>query len=169
MPPLTERQPALLMADVYPLRPGAGLRHRARAWPSARVVADLVILSYGGHLALLGALIRPSAVMTGAKGEIVRGPDAMIGGFVAALFVLLCILIVNIDLRALQTFARTLRRMLACFAGALAIFVLAWSTRTSWTEAKARSSSGSRSAASRSPCSTPWSRAGCGARARSGS
>ena len=136
MPPLTERQPALLMADVYPLRPGAGLRHRARAWPSARVVADLVILSYGGLLALLGALIRPSAVMTGAKGEIVRGPDAMIGGFVAALFVLLCILIVNIDAR-LQTFARTLRRMLACFAGALAIFVLlAWSTRTSWTEAK---------------------------------
>ena len=88
-------------------------------------------------MALLGALIRPSAVMTGAKGEIVRGPDAMIGGFVAALFVLLCILIVNIDLRALQTFARTLRRMLACFAGALAIFILlAWSTRTSWTEAK---------------------------------
>ena len=108
--------------------------------------------------------------MTGAKGEIVRGPDAMIGGFVAALFVLLCILIVNIDLRALQTFARTLRRMLACFAGALAIFVLlAWSTRTSWTEAKGPLVLWFALGCLALTLPTPWSRAGCGARARSGS
>jgi Undecaprenyl-phosphate glucose phosphotransferase len=125
------------MADVYPLRPGAGSRRRARAWPSARVVADLVILAYGGALALLGALIRPSAVRIGAEGEIDRGPDAMIGGFVAAVFVLLCILLANINLRALQSFGRSLRSMLACFAGALVIFLLlAWSSRTPWTAAK---------------------------------
>jgi hypothetical protein len=122
--PLIERKSALFIDDVYPLRPSAGLRRRARAWPSARVVTDLVVVAYGGALGLLGALVHPSLIRVDAEGEIEAGPDLMIGGFVAAAFVLLCILISNIDLRALQAFGRSLRKLLACFAGALAIFVL---------------------------------------------
>jgi hypothetical protein len=133
--PLVERKSALLMADVYPLRFGAGLRRRARARPSARVVTDLVIVAYGGALGLLGALLHPSVMEVDAEGELEGGPDLMIGGFVAAVFVLLCILISNIDLRALQVFGRSLRKLLACFAGALVIFVLlAWSRRSAWTD-----------------------------------
>jgi Undecaprenyl-phosphate glucose phosphotransferase len=72
-----------------------------------------------------------------AEGELEAGPDFMIGSFVAALFVLLCILISNIDLRALQAFGRSLRKLLACFAGALVILVLlAWSRSTAWSEAQ---------------------------------
>jgi CoA-binding domain len=135
--PLIERKSALLMADVYPLRPSAALRRRARARPSARVITDLVIVAYGGLLGLLGALVHPSFMKVDAEGEIEAGPDLMIGGFVAAVFVLLCIVIANIDLRALQAFGRSLRKLLASFAGALVIFVLlAWSSRTSWSEAQ---------------------------------
>jgi Undecaprenyl-phosphate glucose phosphotransferase len=135
--PLTERKSALLMQDLYPLRSTAGYERRARAWLTARVVTDLVIAAYGAALALLGALVHPSAVEIGADGEIDRGPDPMIGGFVAAVFVLLAILIANISLRDLQTFGRPLRKILACFAGALLIFVLiAWSTKASWSAAK---------------------------------
>jgi Undecaprenyl-phosphate glucose phosphotransferase len=134
--PLTERKSAMLMEELYPLRSTAGLPRRARVWPSARVVSDLVIVAYGGALALLGALVHPSIIETGAEGEIDRAPDPMIGGFVAAVFVLLCILIANVDLRALRTFGPSLRKILACFAGALAIFVLlAWSTRVPGSEA----------------------------------
>jgi CoA-binding domain len=134
--PLTEAKSATLMADLYPLRSTAGLPRRVRAWPSARVVSDLVIVAYGGALALLGALVHPSIIETGAEGEFDRGPDPMIGGFVAAVFVLLCILIANVDLRALRTFGTSLRKILACFAGALAIFVLlAWSTKVPGSEA----------------------------------
>jgi Undecaprenyl-phosphate glucose phosphotransferase len=135
--PLIERKSALLMADVYPLQTGAGLRRRPRVRPSARVVTDLVIVAYAGALGLLGALLHPSVMNVEADGEIERGPDLMIGGFVAAVFVLLCILIANIDLRALQAFGRSLRQLLASFAGALVIFVLlAWSRRTAWIEAQ---------------------------------
>jgi FlaA1/EpsC-like NDP-sugar epimerase len=135
--PLIERKSALLMADVYPVQTSAGVRRRPRVRPSARVVTDLVIVAYGGALGLLGALLHPSVMKVDAESEIEAGPDLMIGGFVAALFVLLCILISNIDLRALQAFGCSLRKLLASFAGALAIFVLlAWSSRTSWSEAQ---------------------------------
>jgi Undecaprenyl-phosphate glucose phosphotransferase len=135
--PLIERKSALLMADVYPLQTSAGLRRRPRARPSARVVTDLVIVAYGGALGLLGALLPPSFMKVNAEGELEAGPDFMIGGFVAALFVLLCVLISNVDLRALQAFGRSLRKLLACFAGALVIFVLlAWSRSTAWSEAE---------------------------------
>jgi Undecaprenyl-phosphate glucose phosphotransferase len=135
--PLAEYKSAMLMEGLYPLRSGAGLHRRARAWPPARVVTDLVIVAYGGVVALLGALVHPSVVEAGADGAIEARPDPMIGGFVAALFVLLCILIANIDLRTLQTIGRSLRKLLACFAGALAIFaLLAWSSRTSSSGAK---------------------------------
>jgi hypothetical protein len=135
--PLIERKSALLMADVYPLRSAAGSRRRVRARPSARVVTDLVIVAYGGALGLLGALLHPSFMKVDAEGELEAGPDFMIGGFVAALFVLLCILISNVDLRALQAFGRSLRKLLACFAGALVIFVLlAWSRSTAWSGAE---------------------------------
>jgi len=131
--PLTERKPATLIEDLYPLRP-TGLERRARAWLSARVMTDLVIVAYGAAVALVGALLHPS-VKIGADGAIERSPDPMIGGFVAAVFVLLCILIANVDLRDLQTCGRSLRKILACFAGALVIFVLlTWSTRASWSE-----------------------------------
>jgi polysaccharide biosynthesis protein PslA len=134
---LLERKSAPLMADVYPLQTSAGLRRRPRVRPSARVVTDLVIVAYAGALGLLGALLHPSVMNVEADGEIERGPDLMIGGFVAAVFVLLCILIANIDLRALQAFGRSLRQLLASFAGALVIFVLlAWSRRTAWSEAQ---------------------------------
>ena len=134
---LLERKSALLMADVYPLRPGAGLRRRPQARPSARVVSDLVIVAYGSALGLLGALLHPSVMKVDAEGELEGGPDFMIGGFVAAVFVLLCILISNIDLRALQDFGRSLRKLLACLAGALVIFaLLAWSAGVTWSEAQ---------------------------------
>ena len=134
---LLERKSALLMADVYPLRPGAGLRRRSQARPSARVVNDLVIVAYGSALGLLGALLHPSVMKVDAEGELEGGPDFMIGGFVAAVFVLLCILISNIDLRALQDFGRSLRKLLACLAGALVIFaLLAWSAGVTWSEAQ---------------------------------
>jgi Undecaprenyl-phosphate glucose phosphotransferase len=133
--PLTERKSAILVEDLYPVRSTVGFERRARAWLSARVVTDLVIVAYGAAVALLGALVHPSATGIGADGEIARGADRMIGGFVAAVFVLLCILIANVDLRELQTFGRSLRKILACFAGALVIFiVLAWSTKTSWSD-----------------------------------
>jgi Undecaprenyl-phosphate glucose phosphotransferase len=136
--PLTEPKSAMLTEDPDPLPATAGLPRRTRARPSARVVSDLVIVAYGGGLALLGALIQPSVIEAGAEGEIDRGPDPMIGGFVAAVFVLLCILIANLDLRALQFFGRSLRRILACFAGALVIFLLlAWSTKARGSEAMA--------------------------------
>ena len=135
MIPLTERKSAMLVQDLPSLRAASGLGRRTRPWLSARVVTDLVIVAYGAALALLGALIHPSTIDIGGDGEIDRAPDPMIGGFVAAVFVLLCILISNIDLRDLQTFGRSLRKMLGCFAGALVIFVLlAWSTKTSWSE-----------------------------------
>ena len=137
MIPLTERKSAMFAEDLYPLRSTAGLERGARAWLSARVATDLVIAAYGAALALVGALLHPSAIEIGANGELDRGPDPMIGGFVAALFVLLCILISKVDLRDLQTFGRSLRKLLACFAGALVIFVLlAWATKTSWSEEK---------------------------------
>jgi Undecaprenyl-phosphate glucose phosphotransferase len=101
------------------------------------VVTDLVIVAYGSALGLLGALLHPSVMKVDAEGELEGGPDFMIGGFVAALFVLLCILVANVDLRALQAFGRSLRKLLACFAGALLILVLlAWSRRTAWSEAQ---------------------------------
>jgi putative colanic acid biosynthesis UDP-glucose lipid carrier transferase len=62
----------------------------------------------------------------------------MVGGFVSAVFVLLCILVANVDLRELQSFGRSLRKILASFAGALAIFILlAWSTE-SWSQGKSQ-------------------------------
>jgi hypothetical protein len=72
--PLIERKSALLMADVYPLRPGAGLRRRPQARPSARVVSDLVIVAYGCALGLLGALLHPSVMKVGAEGELEAVP-----------------------------------------------------------------------------------------------
>jgi hypothetical protein len=131
------------------------------------VITDLVIVAYGGAFGLLGALVHPSVMKVDAEGEIEAGPDLMIGGFVAAVFVLLCILIANIDLRALQAFGRSLRKLLASFAGALVIFVLlAWSSRTSWARPGARCFFGSCSAPACLPCCMPWSRGGCGNRAR---
>jgi Undecaprenyl-phosphate glucose phosphotransferase len=135
--PLSDPKSALLVDELYPLRATTGFERRPRVWLSARVVTDLVIVAYGVALALLGVLVHPSATGIGADGEIERGPDPMIGGFVAAVFVLLCILISNIDLRDLQTFGRSLRKILACFAGALVVFILlAWSTNASWSEEK---------------------------------
>ena len=136
--PLTERKSATLAQDLYALPYAAALERRARSWLSARVVTDLVIVAYGAALALIGALVHASAEATGAPGVIARGVDPMIGGFVAAVFALLCILIANVDLRDLQAFGRSLRKILACFAGALFIFVLlAWSTR-SWSQGKSQ-------------------------------
>jgi Undecaprenyl-phosphate glucose phosphotransferase len=99
------------------------------------VVSDLVIGAYGVALGLLGPFVQPSSPGPAGAG----GPsfDPMVGCFVAAVFVLLAVLIANLSLRQLQTFGPALRKMLACFAAALVIFVLlAWSTRTSWSEAK---------------------------------
>jgi hypothetical protein len=142
---LLERKSALLMTDVYPLRPG--LRRRARARPSARVVSDLVIVAYGCALGLLGALLHPSVMKVDAGGEIEAGPDLMIGGFVAAVFVLLCILIANIDLRALQDFGRSLRRLLACLGAALVSSLFSRGPRASpGPRPRARCCSGSCSA-----------------------
>ena len=133
MIPLAEGKSALLAQEPYPLQPAAGVERRARRWLSARVVTDLVIGAYGAALALLGTLVDPWARPIGAAIE--QGPDPLIGGFVAAVFVLLCLLISNLDLRALQTFGRSLRRILACFAGALVIFLLlAWSTGISLSD-----------------------------------
>jgi Undecaprenyl-phosphate glucose phosphotransferase len=131
--PLIERKPATLIEDLYPLRAAARINRGARGWLSARVVTDLVIIAYGAAVALLGALLHP-LVEVDANGEIERSPDPMIGSFVAAVFILLCILIANIDLRDLQTFGRSLRKILACFAGALVVFVLlAVATRAPWS------------------------------------
>jgi Undecaprenyl-phosphate glucose phosphotransferase len=135
--PLTNHESAMLMEGVRQLRSGAKAPRRARPWPPARVVTDLVIVAYGGVLALLGALIHPTAVEAGVDGTVEARLDPTVGGFVAALFVLLCLLIANIDLRALQIFGRSLRQLLACFAVALATFaLLAWSTRTAWSGAE---------------------------------
>ena len=132
--PARLRRPVIL-ENTPGLRPAATTERRLPAWLSARVVSDLVLVAYGTALGLLGALVQPTAA--GADGASDRSYDPLIGCFVAALFVLLCILIANIGLRELQTFRPTLRKLAACFAGALAIFALfAWSTHTPWIEAK---------------------------------
>ena len=132
--PARLRRPVIL-ENTPGLRPAATTERRLPAWLSARVVSDLVLVAYGTALGLLGALVQPTAA--GADGASDRSYDPLIGCFVAALFVLLCILIANIGLRELQTFRPTLRKLAACFAGALAIFALfASSTHTPWSEAK---------------------------------
>ena len=83
MTPLAERKPTTLVEDLYAFRSGASVNRRARAWLSARVVTDLVIVAYGAVVALLGALLHPMTEV-GASGEIERSPDPMIGGFAAA-------------------------------------------------------------------------------------
>ena len=132
--PARLRRPVFL-ENTPGLRPAATTERRLPAWLSARVVSDLVLVAYGTALGLLGALVQPTAA--GADGASDRSYDPLIGCFVLALFVLLCILIANIGLRELQTFRPTLRKLAACFAGALAIFALfASSTHTPWNEAK---------------------------------
>ena len=134
MTPLAERKTAMTLEDAHALRLPTSER-RPPAWLSARVVTDLVLVAYGTALGLLGAFIQPAAAGPDGVGD--SGLDPMIGCFVAAVFVLLCVLIANINLRELQTFGRSLRKMVACFAAALIIFVLlAWSTQASWSETK---------------------------------
>jgi Undecaprenyl-phosphate glucose phosphotransferase len=128
-------QGPVILENTPGLRPAATTERRLPAWLSARVVSDLVLVAYGTALGLLGALVQPTAA--GADGASDRSYDPLIGFFVAAVFVLLCILIADIGLRELQTFRPTLRRLVACFAAALAIFTLfAWSTHTPWSEAR---------------------------------
>ena len=137
MIPLTEDKSGILVEDLCPPGSTLGFERRARSWLSARVISDMVIVGYGAVLALLGALVHPSAIEIAADGEVARSPDPMIGGFVAAVFVLLCILVSSIDLREMQSFGTSLRKILACFAGALVTFVLlAWATGTPWSRAQ---------------------------------
>jgi exopolysaccharide biosynthesis polyprenyl glycosylphosphotransferase len=132
--PAQLKAPAIL-DDSHGLRLAAATERRLPAWLSARVISDLVLVAYGIALGLLGVLIQPSN--PGPDGASEPGADPTIGCFVAAVFVLLCILMANVGLRELQTFGATLRRLVACLAAALGIFVLsAWSMHTSWGEAQ---------------------------------
>jgi Undecaprenyl-phosphate glucose phosphotransferase len=96
------------------------------------MVTDLIVGGYGCALALLGALaIRLAADRRAAKG-LEQAFDPAVVGFVAAVFVIICIAISAIDLRKLRTFAPALRTMIGAFAGALIVLSLVtWLTRTS--------------------------------------
>jgi putative colanic acid biosynthesis UDP-glucose lipid carrier transferase len=130
--PARLKAPAML-EDSHGLRLATTTERRFPAWLSGRVVSDLVLVGYGIALGLLGVCIQPTAAGPDGAGD--RSYDPLIGCFVGTVFVLLCILIANIGLRELQSFA-TLRRLVACFGAAMAIFALfAWSTQTYWSEA----------------------------------
>ena len=135
MIPLTQPKTPMILEDTPGLHRAATTERRGPAWLSARVVSDLVLAVYGTALGLLGAFIQLSNAGPDGAGD--QGLDPIIGCFVGAVFVLLCILIANVRLRELQTFGATLRKLIACFAAALATFVLlAWSTETPWSEVK---------------------------------
>jgi Undecaprenyl-phosphate glucose phosphotransferase len=131
--PAQLKAPAIL-DHSHGLRLAAATERSLPGWLSARVISDLVLVAYGMALGLLGVLIQPWNAGPDGVGD--RSYDPLIGCFVGTVFVLLCILIANIGLRELQSFA-TLRKLVACLAAAMVIFALfAWSTQTYWGEAR---------------------------------
>jgi Undecaprenyl-phosphate glucose phosphotransferase len=133
--PVAQHKNPMTLEDTQGLRVAATTERGLPTWLSARVVSDLTLAAYGTGLGLLGAFIQRSTA--GPDGASDGSLDPIIGCFVGTVFVLLCILIANIGLRDLQTFGATLRKLIACFATALAIFILlAWSARTPWGEVK---------------------------------
>jgi Undecaprenyl-phosphate glucose phosphotransferase len=87
------------------------------------MVTDLIIGGYGGALALLGAIASDGGSADGLEPAL----DPAVIAFVAAGFVTICIAAWGISLRQLQTFAPTLNKMIAAFAGTLVVVsIVAW-------------------------------------------
>jgi Undecaprenyl-phosphate glucose phosphotransferase len=109
-----------------PLRPIGGLARLLHAGLSARMVTDLIIAGYGCVLALLGA-VAGALVQNRLDGRLEPIPDPTTCGFVAATFTVIGIAASGLDLRGLQTFGPSLRRMIGSFAAAfVALSLVAW-------------------------------------------
>jgi Undecaprenyl-phosphate glucose phosphotransferase len=117
---LTHRKATTFLADPTGPDPAVGIGGRLSASLSARVLTDLIVCGYGCALALLGA---PAASLAAVRF------DPAAAGLVAAGFVAVCLALAKIDLRELQTFGRSFRKMVAAFACALIVLSLvAWLT-----------------------------------------
>jgi Undecaprenyl-phosphate glucose phosphotransferase len=128
---LTDRQTTTLIAAANAAPPTAARSRQVKPVLSARMVTDLIITGYACALALLGTVAARVGSGRASAGALEPVLDSAVVGFVAAAFIVICIGVLEIDLRALQTFTPALRRMLGAFAGALIVLSLVtWLTGT---------------------------------------